>query len=38
VLPDGFVTSYVHAPCPTVRLIVLPMAGREGYREEWMPA
>jgi len=24
-------------PCPTVRLLALPMAGRDGYREEWRP-
>lgn len=24
-------------PCPTVRLLTLPMAGRDGYREEWRP-
>lgn len=22
-------------PCPTVRLLALPYAGRDGYREEW---
>jgi hypothetical protein len=24
-------------PCPTVRLVALPYAGRPGYREEWRP-
>lgn len=24
-------------PCPTVRLLALPYADREGYREEWRP-
>lgn len=24
-------------PCQVVRLLALPMAGREGYREEWRP-
>lgn len=25
----------VVAPCPTLRLLAVPMAGRAGYREEW---
>jgi len=25
-------------PCPTVRLLALPYAGHEGYREEWRPS
>lgn len=24
-------------PCPTVRLVALPFAGREGYLDEWRP-
>lgn len=24
-------------PCPTVRLLALPYAGQDGYREEWRP-
>lgn len=24
-------------PCPTVRLLAVPMAGRDGYRSEWRP-
>lgn len=37
VLPEGFVTPYVLAPCLTLRLLALPYAGRPGYREEWRP-
>ena len=29
--------SAERAPCPTVCLLALPMAGRDGYREEWRP-
>lgn len=25
------------SPCPTVRLLALPYADREGYQEEWRP-
>lgn len=27
----------VEPPCPTLRLLALPFADREGYREEWKP-
>jgi hypothetical protein len=30
-------TCYGDDPCPTLRLLALPYAGREGYREEWRP-
>ena len=29
---DGY-----HIPCPTVRLVALPYADRDGYRDEWRP-
>lgn len=29
--------TWYDAPCPTVRLIALPYAGRPGYRDEWKP-
>ncbi|MFY1686475.1 DUF6221 family protein [Plantactinospora sp. WMMB782] len=32
---DGIPTG--PAPCSTVRLLALPYADREGYREEWRP-
>ena len=37
VLPEGFVTPYVLGPCPTLRLLMLPYADRDGYRSEWAP-
>lgn len=27
----------VEEPCPTLRLLALPYAGRDGWREEWAP-
>lgn len=35
--PEGFVPSYVLAPCPTLLSLLLPYADRPGYREEWRP-
>lgn len=38
VRPDGFVASYVLAPCPTLRALALPYAHHPDYRaEEWRP-
>lgn len=37
ILPEGFVTSYVLAPCRTLRLLALPFAVRDGYKPEWSP-
>jgi len=37
VLPEGFITPYVLAPCTTLRLLALPYADRPGYRDEWRP-
>lgn len=36
-LPEGFVAPYVLAPCTTLRLLALPYADHESYREEWKP-
>lgn len=35
VRPDGFVASYVLAPCPTLRALATVYADRPGFREEW---
>jgi len=36
---DGALCEHcdAHWPCPTVRLVGLPYADRDGYREEWRP-
>jgi hypothetical protein len=36
-LPEGVKPPYVVAPCPTVRLLALPYADREGYLDSWRP-
>jgi hypothetical protein len=35
VCPTCYGIAPVDAPCPTVRLLALPYAGRDGWREEW---
>jgi hypothetical protein len=37
VLPDGFVASYVLAPCPTLRHLAAVYADHPDYRAEWRP-
>lgn len=37
VLPEGFITPYVLAPCRTLRLLILPFADQPGYQERWRP-
>lgn len=37
VLPEGFVTPYVLAPCTTLRLLALPFASHPDYQESWRP-
>jgi hypothetical protein len=35
IRPEGFVSSYVLAPCPTLRALASIYADRDGFREEW---
>lgn len=35
--PEGWVSAYILAPCPTIRLLALPHADQAGYKEEWRP-
>jgi hypothetical protein len=37
VLPEGFVSGYVLAPCLTLRILASVYVDRPGYREEWKP-
>lgn len=34
---ENFVTSYVLAPCPTLRLLASEFADHPDYRQEWTP-